>query len=388
MSQFNDVSSVLLKNKLERDAAKAVEVPQGTPEIVNAQTPTTQTIAKPAEAAPAVKPETVSSEPAPAEKAKPAAEVEPAPAEETKFVWDKDIPESSGTPVADAPTLFDLKKVGSALSLETKTEEEFVKQVSEKFSKLKELEALSLDGIPEQLKGAIEVAKKGGNWQEYAGVTALDATKLDATEVFEREYERANIERFKNPDGSYDYEKFDQELLGIPQGLKQMQGNAIKSQIIARQQQQQASVIAQAAAQQDRFQKSLGDAARELSTLLPQDQFGIKIEPKHATYLYEGIANGSLLKKHLGGLDPASLSKLDSKKLMKTIAIAEFGERISQHQFKQGEVAGKKAVLLSTQNTQLTQSSSLPKPEEKDTTIDSTGMLKAAQAKQKPKNSL
>ena len=280
--------------------------------------------------------------------------------------FDLDLGEEEGAkPKADEKS-FDFKKLGSALNLEASTQEEFISKVNEKFSKLKDLEETTFNGVPDDLKQAIEIAKKGGDWKSYTSSLAVDVDKLDPLALFDREFERVEAQRFKNPDGSIDYDKLDEELNSIPDGIKRMQGNAIKQQISSQQQARQAAVMAAVAQSQEKFQKSLGEAVRELSSVLPKESFGVTFEPKHSSYLYEGIANGSLIKKHLGNIEPATLSKLNAKKLMSTIALAEWAEKISDFRFKQGKVSGKKEILSSTQNAQIKASTTLPTPSRSD----------------------
>jgi hypothetical protein len=400
MSFDSNVAAALLKNKEERDAKLALAngnqpVPAtstgsetSVPNVTNIKTPVIQPVQPSTPAAEAVPSKPVENV-KPTEKPNATPETPAEPAEEV-FQWDANIPdlakptqpESSGAPV-------DLKKLGSAFNLEVKSEDELVSKVNERLAKLKELETQSLDGLPEQLKQAAEIARKGGDWFAYTNATALDATKLDPLELFQKEYERTEAQNFKLADGSVDWEKLDEAHDSIPEAVRRMQGNQIKSVIANRQQQQVAAVMAQTVAQQERFQKNLGDAAKDLTNLLPREQFGILIESKHSSYLYEGINNGSLIKKHLGDIDPSVLMKLDGKKLMKTIAIAEFGEGISESRFKQGKTAGKKELLTGTTNAQLQSPSYSPTPNEPNNEKpSSTEMLKNMNDRQKPKNSL
>jgi hypothetical protein len=399
-----DINSALLENKAKRDAARQ------TTENVSAApaSSTTTQIQQPSSSEPV--PSTIQ----PIVKAVPPTPekpVEPAKPETTtknpddtitqttdviedEYKWDANIPDPKASPNTEntlKTSEFDFKKLGSALSLEVTNEEELVAKVNERFTKLKALEPLALDGLSdaESLKQVIEIAKKGGDWKSYMNASALDATALDPIHLFEREYERANAPRFTDASGNVNLELLDQELESIAPGIKSMEGNRLKNAIIAQQEQKKSAVLAQTMAQQEKFQKSLGEAARELASIIPQEKFGIKIEPKHASYFYEGIANGSLVKKHLGDIDPSVLAKIDGKKLMKTLAIAELGESISQFQFKQGETAGKKKLLSTTQNVNLDTPSSLPRPTEQvETKQSSVDLFKERQAQIKPKNSL
>jgi hypothetical protein len=109
-------------------------------------------------------------------------------------------------------------------------------------------------------------------------------------------------------------------------------------------------IIAQAEKQQAEFSKKLSEAATNISKTLPKESFGITFEPKHSEFLYNGIANQSLIKKHLGDIEPGALAKMDPNKLMKAIALAEYGDKIAKFQFSQGQVTAKKELLQKVQN--------------------------------------
>ena len=198
--------------------------------------------------------------------------------------FDLDLGEEEGAKPADNKSV-DFKKLGSAFDLEASTQEELISKVKEKFSKLKEVQETTFSGVPDDLKQAIEIAKKGGDWKSYTSSLAVDVEKLDPLALFDREFERVETQRFKNPDGSIDYEKLDEELNSIPDGIKRMQGNAIKQQISNQQKARQATVMAAVEQAQDKFQKSLGDAVKDLPSMLPKEAYGVTFEPKHSSYL-------------------------------------------------------------------------------------------------------
>jgi hypothetical protein len=287
---------------------------------------------------------------------------------------------------------LDFGGLGSALNLtEITTKEDFIKAVTEKFSKLEQLEttqASAFEGLPDDLKQAMEVAKKGGDWKALA--STIDVSKLDPIDLFEREFERLEGHKYKNEDGSIDYDALDQQLDTIPDGVKAMNGNQIKQQIDYQQRQKQSQVLAQAEAKQESFNKNLAEASRELPKMFPKDSFGIQLEAKHSSFVYDGIAKGSLIKKHLGNIPAATLSSMDANLLTKTIAAAEWAESIGKFRYKQGEVNAKKALLASTQNAQINTPSSLPIPEEPEGSkpLTSTDKLKLYQSKLKPAGSL
>lgn len=278
----------------------------------------------------------------------------PTPSEETQeveFKWDADLEQP---PAVVQPSGTDFKKIGSALNLEVANEDEFVKTVSEKMSKLKQLEeSSSFEGVPDALKETLEIARKGGDWESFIGNSILDPNKYDPIALFETEYERVNANRFKKPDGSVDYEALDAEMDSIPDGYKSMQGLTIKQQLAGQQQQRKQAIQAEAIKAQQRFSQELSEVAKELPQYFSKEEWGVNIEPKHAASVVDGIMTGKLVKKHLGNIDSATLTKFDAKKLAKLLFLAEAGKNLVEHSRKQGIVQGKRELLDKTQNPQI-----------------------------------
>lgn len=359
MSIDNNIKAELAKNAQERAAKN--EALQKTLEL-QAQPPVPAAItdtglpATPLIEAP--KPEAVlpvdGNPPAPAvEPKKEEAQITSTePVEEPTKPWDADDTVVAPT-VVDSK--FDAKKLGSALGLEVNDETQLIQTVNERLAKAKQLESEKdtiLQGIPENLKEAIEVAKKGGDWRALTGNT-IDVTKLNSSEVFDADYIKRNSHRFKKEDGTIDEDKMYDAIDSIPVELRLFQGDAIKREIAAVQLQQKASILAQAERKQLDFSNKLSEATRNVAQLLPKDKFGITLEAKHAEHLYAGINNHSLVKKHLGDLSAEVVASLDPTKLTKIIALAEYGDKIAKFQYEQGGVAAKKALLQKVVNPQL-----------------------------------
>ena len=291
--------------------------------------------------------------------------IEPEKVDEVEFKWDEGLVEE--TPTTSG---VDIKKLGSAFELNVSNEEEFVKEVNSKLAKLKELEAensKTFEGVPSSLREAIDIAKKGGDWHSFVENSLLDVTKLDAIDLFEQEYERQEAAKYRNPDGTIDYERLDEAMDSIPDAIKSMQGNQIKNSLYLQQQQKKQDIVMRAQQAQEAFSKQLGEAVKELPEYFPKDTYGIAIEGKHISSLYDGVASNKLIQKHLGNIDPSVLSQLDAKKLIKTLAMAEWGAGISQAQYKRGIVSGKRELLDKTQNAQINPSSRSAEPELSET---------------------
>lgn len=308
------------------------------------------------------------------------------------FRWDADVIDEKPADKA-APSQIDFKKLGSAFEIEASTEEEFVKSLGEKAAKLKTLEEQldkTFEGVPAELKEAMEVAKKQGDWYSFIEHSLLDVTKLDAVDLFEQEYERLEANKYRNPDGSIDYAKLDEALDSVPEAVKTMQGEQIKARLYMQQQQKKQQILAEAEKRKEVFTMQLGEAVKELPNFFPKDTFGITVEPKHMTSIYDGVANGKLIQKHLGNIDPGTLSKLDAKKLTRTLAMAEWAAGISKSQYNKGLVSAKKEMLDKTQNVQISKNGIPAAPEMTDAERPKTAAekLKGSLSGRLPQNSL
>lgn len=275
----------------------------------------------------------------------------PPQVEEPVKAWDAD--DTVTEPVKSES--FDYKKFSSALGLDVKDETELIQKTTESFTKLKQLEADKnsvLEGVPESLKTAIDIAKKGGDWKSATG-NDIDVSTLDPLDLFDNDYERRFGFKYKGPDGVLDRKKMEDDIDALPEVMRSMQGEAIRQNIANMQAQKRMNLLAEAEKKQLEFTRNLADATRNVAKLLPKETFGITLEAKHSDYLFQGISNQSLVKKHLGDLPVEVLNKIEPSKLTKAIALLEYGDKIAKYQYSQGQVAAKKEVLSKTQNVQL-----------------------------------
>lgn len=393
-NSFDDVTAKILENKAKRDAANA---PAKQPVVQNTEAdpkvPAVDVLNKKKEEAapPSTEPQPIVDEtkaeasttnPTPPEKS----EGDGKKDEEVSFEWDADEPKP-------APSQIDLKKIGSALNLEVNSEDELIQTVSEKMSKLKELEAkLQEEDLPTDFKTTFEEAKKlakqGGDWQTVVYSSLLDASKLDPLKLFEQEYEKTEAQRFRKEDGTIDYDALYAEHDSIPEGVRKMQGNLIKQQLVTYQTQQKQAVLNQAKQAQETFTKTLVEAAKELANSFPQDVYGIKLEASHAASIQNDILNGKLVKEFLGNVDATTLAKLDAKKLMTTLTKAKLADKLATFNYKRGLSQGKRELLDRTQNPQLDVAGRAPEPDKQDKPKTRVEIIQERMQSLKPANSL
>jgi hypothetical protein len=298
--------------------------------------------------------------PAPVDPAKELS-TEPAPVvEEVVEPWDKEL-----TEVTKDEKPLTLEGLSSALKLEgIKSTDDLVAKFTGLETELKTVKATNaqvLDNLPEDLREVVKVAQSSGDWRKVLGTRIIDYTKVDPVALFEQEFEQSP--QFKKPDGTVDTAAVDEALATIPTALREMQGNMLKQQLANQQTARRNQLFQEATRKQQEYNTKLADASKRIAEILPKDKVGITLEPKHSDFLYEGIRSGRLVEKHLGNID---VSGIAPERLLRTIALAEFGERISQHQYSQGVVFGKKQLLTQAQNPQLRTPSIPPDPARPD----------------------
>lgn len=291
------------------------------------------------------------------------------PAEELKPTsWDDEE-----TPVIEKveTTKFDFKKIGSALDLkDVDSEDQIVTKVSELKTKLKELEENPLKAVSEEFREVLEVAKNGEDWRSFLAEQLVDYTKIDALKLFEDEF---LADAVKNPvyftEGKFDMQKAEDALDALPNPYKSNEGKKIQQFYTQQQQLKKQQIVAQAEAKRTKAVETLSKASADLNKILPVEDFGIKFEPKHSAQIYEGITNSNLTNKHFGtSFENLVKDGADMSKVTRTIALAEYGEKMLKYKSQAAKVEAKKEILDKTQNVQLKPSTTVASPEQKEKT--------------------
>lgn len=241
-----------------------------------------------------------------------------------------------------------LKKISGALNFDAKDEADLLLKISELKTKEQPLE------LPTELKEAVEAVKNGNNWRSVLG--EIDYSKVDPVEAYEYEIEqevRKSSKHFRKEDGSVDFDALDNYLDSIPMVEREMRGKEILASKQREQERSKQRRIAEAEQQDQIFKSKLAESSRNLNQLFPKDKFGIEWNPESSDYLYSGIASENLIKKHFGNVPKEILRGFDPNKVLKTIAAAEFVDKISDFRYKKGQVDKAKELLKKEQNVQL-----------------------------------
>lgn len=313
---------------------------------------------QPAEPQPTEEPSKVEPQEAPKE---PETPVDPSPENEAPESWDE--PETEV--VSETPPVVDFKKIGSALELgEIKDENELIAKVSS-------LKTQKGEELPNEIKEALELAKRTGDWRPYLRehLVEQDFSRLKPEEIYEEQIfaEAQNIPEWKNPDGSINEEAVYAYIDSIPKPQRIFQGKQIQQQLVATQQARKAQIVRQAQERIEVADKSLGTATKSLNEILPFEQYGIKFESSHASKIYEGVTSSKLTKKHLGiSYEDLVKNGADMKALTATIAKAEYAEQMLKFKSKNSATQAKKELLSKTQNAQITTPGTAARPEDSE----------------------
>lgn len=294
-------------------------------------------------------------EPAPAEPTEPVEPAEPVtePVADTEPVApeptnDDAIPDPSPAPVAnwddtEAPTepapaqSSDFyRHVGSALGIEANSEAELLQKVKEfKTPRIQD----------QELQRLVELHERGIDWR--TGISKVDYSKVDPVQLFEQDLR--NDPRFKDHNGVFDEEKYLEELEATPMAVRATVGRQIAQALAYQQHQQTIAAERQAEERRMQFDSQLARATSRLSQLLPYEDHGIKFEERHASDLYRGLSDGSLMKDLF--LDQNG--QYDAEKIVITAAWRKWGPQIVKHMAAKAAVKTKRDILDRTQSPQI-----------------------------------
>jgi hypothetical protein len=144
-----------------------------------------------------------------------------------------------------------------------------------------------------------------------------------------------------------------EDIDAIPEANRMFQGEQVKKQIVSEQQARKNQILQVAEQQRQEFNSKLAESTRDIQKLFPKETFGVDLTAQHSEYFYKGISSRELVKKHLGNIDEATLSRLDPNKLLATIAKAEMARELTEYSYSRGAVETKREILKRGQNVQI-----------------------------------
>lgn len=202
--------------------------------------------------------------------------------------WDELIEEPTTN---DAPKEIDWSKVSEVIGLDKKASSpEDVKRYIETLRKENDdLKNRVLDdSIPVQLREAIEVAKQGGDFYTYLGITQVDYSKIAPEDLFEQEV--ANL--FYDDKGNFDEEGYNEYLDAMPAPEKKLRGLQMQRELIRLQQEAKEAQLKKIADMREKSQKRLEATLQNLQKVGDFD-----VTPKVKKQLYDNISSGTFLSE-------------------------------------------------------------------------------------------
>lgn len=249
--------------------------------------------------------------------------------------WDEPVPQVAVPSTTTIPD-FDYLELGKSTGLgEIKTKDELV-------SKVKELQTKALDGVPDNLKKAIELAKQGGDYLSYLKVSQVDYNAYDPVELFKTDlYNRVKT---LNPQATKEeLETRFQDALGTYAPIQQLiEGQKIQKSY-SDVQRQEALRLEQESLQR----KSQADTRVKESIDKLDDVNGFKVKPHHKAAMYEYITSGQLQK------DLFSESGYNYEALVEIAFQRKYGKKANEFLWNKAKTASKKEIVQELTNPQI-----------------------------------
>lgn len=262
------------------------------------------------------------------------------PEPSTDLEWDEETPISIPQPEVKteqpAPVTFDYSRLGKSIGFED------VKSEDELIAKVKELPKKALEGVPESLQKAIELAKKGGDYLSYLKVSEFDYTSVEPVELFKTDL--FNRVKQLNPQATKDeLETRYQEALGSYAPIQQLIEGQKLQKSYTDWQKAESERIEREAVQK----KAMADAKVKESIDKLEEVRGFKVKPSHKAAMYDYITSGQLQK------DLFSQDGYNYEALVEIAFERKYGKKASEFLWNKAKTATKKELVKELTNAQI-----------------------------------
>ena len=227
--------------------------------------------------------------------------------------WDLDIPDTPATPETPETPVIDFKDISKTLGKDITSLEQLTTEVKG----LKDAQPSdTLAGIPDDLKMAVEIARKDGDYKSYLNLSQTDEylKGLDSKQL----YINKAAELFKNADGTVDKEQLAIHLENVDEVSQVMQGDQLKAQLLAGQE------VKRAATEQS-MRDSLRERETRLNLALSQmtEIRGFKLGDPHKAAIKDGVLSGKMISEMFYGAD----GNMDYVKVAERYFDYKYGEK-------------------------------------------------------------
>jgi hypothetical protein len=291
------------------------------------------------------------------------APVNPEASTELEKDWDDESPETPAVEVTNSTPSFDFSELGKSIGLgEIKDKDELV-------TKIKSLETKALDGVPDNLKKALELAKQGGDYLSYLGVSQVDYSSVDPVELFKNDL-FARIKSMNPQATKQELEDRYTEALGAYAPIQQLVEGQKLQKSYTDYQKSEAIRIEQEARQR----KATADAKVKESIDRLEEINGFKLKPNHKAQMYDYITSGQLQK------DLFSQDGYNYEALVDIAFQRKFGKKATEFLWNKAKTTTKKEIVKELTNPQIEKP--VEKPSVENTEVNPMeAWLKQLQAK-------
>lgn len=268
------------------------------------------------------------------------------PTELEKDEWDlEDSKPSVTTETITTPT-FDFSELGKSVGLgEIKDKDDLV-------VKIKSLETKALEGVPENLKKALELAKQGGDYLSYLGVSQVDYSAVDPVELFKSDL--FNRVKQLNPQATkQELEDRYAEALGAYAPIQQLvEGQKLQKGYMDYQKNEAARIE-----QESRQRKAQADAKIKESIDKLEEVNGFKLKHHHKSSMYDYITSGQLQK------DLFSQDGYNYEALVEIAFQRKYGKKANEFLWNKAKTVTKKEIVKELTNPQIEKPAQAPSVE-------------------------
>jgi hypothetical protein len=164
-----------------------------------------------------------------------------------------------------------------------------VEQAQAKIQEMKDASVVDrFEGVPDNLKEAIELAKNDGDWLEFLGVTSVDYNNISDDVLLTNNL----AHYFTNAEGVLDREGLEDYMDEMSDVDRQIRARQIRDQLVGQQQLRKQDLERQA-------EQRRAEADRQLRAALDkaEDIRGFKLTAANKKKIFEGISSGDMIRE-------------------------------------------------------------------------------------------
>ena len=266
--------------------------------------------------------------------------------DEDGIVFEDDVVEEETDKSVDFSSLA--KDFG--LEGEITDKQKFIESYKQSLAKAKED---ALQGVPDDLKEAIDFAKEGGDFLSYLGVKSANYDEVSNAELVEVSMEKY----FKGEDGKVDQEALNEWLDSKSAAEINMMGDQLRSSLKAEQESKLNNLRNNAKTQKAESDRKLKEYINSLNVI-----GGVKLRQSDKDNLYNDAVTGVATKELFYGED----GRLSQAKLAENLFKVRMFDKAIQLAKTSASNDGKRQVLKSATNSTVNRKTTAPPAEIKE----------------------